>query len=157
MTPATRKQAVEQGSPVYNTGRPCLHGHTANRYTSTGGCLECLRQHRLDYTATIREARRPLADRTSRVFSYRLHPDDHAAALAFCQALDMERGRMPNAAQAVVAPEPPRSATREEVAAHRERILGDLGALNAPPPRRHMPEEMRATLRAAGIRLGDEP
>lgn len=157
MTPATRQQAIAQGSNVYRTGRPCKNGHVADRYVSTGGCIECLREHRADIAAAMREARRPGTDKSARLFTYRLHTDDHAAALAFCQALDMERGRTPSTGQAVVAPEPPRSATPEEVAAHRERILGDLGALNAPPPRRHMTEEMRATLRAAGIPLGDEP
>lgn len=156
MTPATRHEALAAGSTFFHTGRPCRAGHVADRYTSTGNCVQCQKAHRDDYAAALREARRPGMDRSARLFTYRLHPDDHAAALAYCQALDMKRGRVPAAGQAAQLPEPPRSATPEEVAAHRERILQDLGGVQPEQPRRHMTEEMRRNLRAAGFPLGDE-
>jgi hypothetical protein len=37
-----RIAAREAGELFYSTGQPCKYGHHARRYTSTGGCLECL-------------------------------------------------------------------------------------------------------------------
>jgi len=37
-----RIAARRTGALTYNTGKPCKHGHTTDRYTSTGGCLGCL-------------------------------------------------------------------------------------------------------------------
>lgn len=39
----TRRQAINARERRYYTGQPCVHGHLALRYTSTGGCYECLR------------------------------------------------------------------------------------------------------------------
>ena len=39
----TRKQAIANGDIVYNTGKPCKHGHYSNRRTATGVCIECER------------------------------------------------------------------------------------------------------------------
>lgn len=39
----TRKEARQDGDTLFNTGKPCRNGHMAPRYTSTGGCTECLR------------------------------------------------------------------------------------------------------------------
>lgn len=38
----TRDAAAASGSRVYFTGKPCKHGHIAQRYVTTGGCLGCL-------------------------------------------------------------------------------------------------------------------
>jgi len=38
-----RITARETGQMFYSTGKPCKYGHHAQRYTSTGGCIECLR------------------------------------------------------------------------------------------------------------------
>jgi hypothetical protein len=106
MTATTRLAAAAAGLTRYNTGRPCRNGHVADRYTSTGNCSECLKDNNRQLAATLRQAKTP--DTTGgRLFTYRLHPDDHAAALAFCQALDLQRGRQPQASQAVVAQELP--------------------------------------------------
>lgn len=37
----TRKQAQEQGLLRYFTGKPCKHGHVAERHVSSRGCLSC--------------------------------------------------------------------------------------------------------------------
>ena len=37
----TRAQAKVQGSRFYFSGQRCKNGHTAERYTSTGGCVPC--------------------------------------------------------------------------------------------------------------------
>lgn len=39
----TRKQALDQGLTFYFTGKPCKHGHIAERYVSTWWCVECQR------------------------------------------------------------------------------------------------------------------
>ena len=38
-----RMDAAMQGLAKYQPDAPCKRGHTSERYTSTGGCIECLR------------------------------------------------------------------------------------------------------------------
>lgn len=45
-TTMTRKEARTQGLKFYNTGEPCVNGHYADRYTSNGGCVECLAEQK---------------------------------------------------------------------------------------------------------------
>ncbi len=40
--PTERFQAAAQGSKRYFTGEPCKRGHVADRFTSNGGCTECV-------------------------------------------------------------------------------------------------------------------
>lgn len=40
MTP--RREAALRGDKRYTTGKPCLAGHVAERYTSSGACVECV-------------------------------------------------------------------------------------------------------------------
>jgi hypothetical protein len=45
-----RQDAIENGAPRYFTGKPCVHGHVAERKTSDGHCVECVRlKKRADY------------------------------------------------------------------------------------------------------------
>jgi hypothetical protein len=37
----TRKEAARQGLTRYYTGKPCSHGHDAERYTHITRCVEC--------------------------------------------------------------------------------------------------------------------
>lgn len=37
-----RREAIVAGVKTYNTGKPCKHGHTSDRYTSTAICIECV-------------------------------------------------------------------------------------------------------------------
>lgn len=39
----TRADAFSAGLKKFYTGTPCRHGHYSERYTSTSGCIECLR------------------------------------------------------------------------------------------------------------------
>lgn len=91
MSHANRKDARRAGQRLYFPAAPCSHGHTEGRYVSTGHCLGCIRERRALEQQTAKAA----FTGQSRVFAYGLHPDDVAAALAFCQALDLQRGRMP--------------------------------------------------------------
>jgi hypothetical protein len=47
----SRKEARRRGLKVYQ-GSPCLRGHSGLRYTSTGGCIQCISEG-------IRKRRRP--------------------------------------------------------------------------------------------------
>lgn len=38
-----RTQAATQGKCRYFDGKPCVHGHTADRYTRNASCVECQR------------------------------------------------------------------------------------------------------------------
>ena len=40
----TRKEALAKGLKKYFTGKPCKHGHVAERYTATGQCKKCIRK-----------------------------------------------------------------------------------------------------------------
>lgn len=43
----TREQAYARGSKTYYTGKPCKHGHHAERYTNGGACVACFRRYRV--------------------------------------------------------------------------------------------------------------
>ena len=38
----SRNQAFTEGKTRFYTGRPCKNGHDCERYTSMGGCVECI-------------------------------------------------------------------------------------------------------------------
>jgi hypothetical protein len=40
----TREEAKRSGSKRYFDGKPCLHGHIAEHYTSNGSCIVCVRE-----------------------------------------------------------------------------------------------------------------
>lgn len=97
----TRRQAANLGMNKYYTGKPCSHGHDSPRYVSSGICCKCNAEGVKRYNQGITKER---VSRQRGLFAYSLHPDDHAAALAFCQALDLQRGRLPQVPAAPVAP-----------------------------------------------------
>jgi hypothetical protein len=43
--PKTRQEARDSGSKAYFTGLFCKQGHVAKRWTATGNCSECQRNH----------------------------------------------------------------------------------------------------------------
>jgi len=97
-----RAAAIQLGRNKYFTGKPCKRGHLSERYVITSGCIECLRAER-----TGLQVARNLALQGIHPFTFRLHADDHAAARAFCNALNMNRGLAPEADPAVPPPPPP--------------------------------------------------
>ena len=65
--------------------------------------------------------------RLQALFTYKLHPDDHAAALAYCQALDLNRGQRPTAALTYLKPnEIPVQPTPAEIEEQRKQIFHQL-------------------------------
>lgn len=41
MRKSTRGEAIAKRERKYFTGKPCKHGHVAERYTMMGNCVEC--------------------------------------------------------------------------------------------------------------------
>lgn len=117
----TRREAAERGLKHFYTGKPCKRGHDSPRFTTTGGCVKCGAFYTREYT---KRYTKEAAANALGAFRYVLHPDDHAAALAYCQALDMQRGRMPQAPTQAAQPEP------FDAHAARQAIFGKV----LPPP-----------------------
>ena len=112
----TRQQAAEAGEQKYYTGKNCSRGHNCERYTSTGACCKCNAEGVKKYNARTRTV---VNNRSVGAFVYKLHPDDHVAAFAYCQALDIQRGRIPSPALAPILDEP------DIVAIRRHAFKGD--------------------------------
>jgi hypothetical protein len=56
-----RQDAMAQGKSVYFTGKPCKNGHIVQRYTTSGGCLECIRKSREYERIAIKNGREQAA------------------------------------------------------------------------------------------------
>ncbi len=56
--PKRRRDAAALGHGYYRTGRPCCHGHVAERETVSGGCMACKRLSIIAGRKRIREALR---------------------------------------------------------------------------------------------------
>lgn len=81
----SRAEAKAQRVPRYFTGQPCVHGHVSERFTSSGACMECMREYSVAQRATFakREPGRPQG-------AERLTPEQIAANTA---AATMLRGK----------------------------------------------------------------
>lgn len=139
----TRKQAFERGLKRFYTGKPCSKNHDAERFVTTGGCVKC----NSDRSTFFRKSSNASTVSNLRGhFGYPLHPDDYAAALAYCQALDMQRGRTPH------VPEAPREVeeiTPERMKQMRELALGRV--FDVLEPDRDDVDTSTAWLRDAGL------
>lgn len=91
--PATRAEALSRQTVYYHTGRPCRRGHTSDRYTATGACVECVKGAEI----APRKPKHPpdAAQRVADWFYYPLPRPLALQAFAFCQALDLARGADP--------------------------------------------------------------
>jgi len=123
----TRRQAMERGLKRFYTGRPCIAGHDAQRFVTTGGCVACNAARSQLFRSS---AQKTQGSRLRGYFTYDLDPADHAAALAFCQALDLQRGRVPQSSkmpargsEALVLP--------EHLAVYRDQALREAERLRA--------------------------
>lgn len=125
----TRKQAAEAGENKYYTGRPCAHGHESPRYTSTGICCKC---NSVNVSAYNKRMRTTNNNKQAGVFVYPAHPDDHAALLAYAQALDLQRGRCPPSA-AVPSSEENRLVLPADIARFREVAISKAAQIALPP------------------------
>lgn len=117
----TRKAALEQGRVRFYTGRPCSKGHDAQRFVTTGGCVECNRQRSREFSKVVKATQ---SARTRGLFTYPLRPEDYAAALAYCQALDMNAGLMPHIPDAKKPPDAALPfALPDDIARHRKALI----------------------------------
>lgn len=117
----TRMEAAQAGEKKYRTGKPCSNGHDSPRYTSTGICCRCNVDAAKRYSGRVQLT---VKAKLQGHFVYPLHPDDHASALAYCQALDLSRGRVPHV---VAAPTPFGEISAEQaamIAATRASVIG---------------------------------
>lgn len=117
----TRKQAADDGDHKYFTGRPCIHGHLGPRYTTSGICCACNVAAASRYN---KQMQKRVNARLQGHFTYPAHPDDHAALLAYAQALDMQRGRAPYLPD--VAPPPLPAPLPADLARHRETLAASF-------------------------------
>jgi 5-methylcytosine-specific restriction endonuclease McrA len=67
-----RKQARESGLKRYFTGNPCKHGHVAERFVSSGGCVACAIERLAVYDIEKRHlyAKRSKAKNKDKVLAY---------------------------------------------------------------------------------------
>jgi hypothetical protein len=140
-TLTTRREAADAGLKRYYTGRPCKRGHDCQRFTTTGVCVQCAAGYAKSFSTRITEN---MAARAVGNFIYKLHPDDHVAALAYCQGLDLQRGRVPS------APPAPSAAQPVDIDAVRRKVFGP----NTAPPVQAgstLHPDMAAQLRASGL------
>lgn len=75
----TRAEAHNAGMKKYFTGEPCRNGHTSKRYTSTGGCVQCVANHRKQFIAG------------RKVVRLEVHPDDEKALRDLAESLNIAR------------------------------------------------------------------
>lgn len=85
MNVSPRLAAAQAGRRRYVTGNPCKHGHVAERFTSSGGCVECIGSYARKIAVGLDTGR----DRFSGVEVVRVfaHPDDAALVREFAGAL----------------------------------------------------------------------
>ena len=137
----SRKEAFDLKLKRFFTGRECKRGHLAQRFVSTGNCVACCTERSRAFVAEKNYG--------GGKFAYPLSSqEDHAAAWAFCQALDLARGAVPTASTI-------EGVTSKETAADIKAIRKGLYGPNAdgPPPsgRSEMAPEMAAQLRYFGL------
>lgn len=83
-TPISRQAAFDQGLSHFYTGRPCKHGHDAQRIVASGACAQCVRGYSKAYARAKNGA-------FVTVTFTQLHPDDAAALRDTCAALQAAR------------------------------------------------------------------
>lgn len=54
--PISRAQAIAVRQRRYNTGKPCQRGHLSDRYTTSGQCVECAKEHSRERHQAVKDA-----------------------------------------------------------------------------------------------------
>ena len=119
----TRAQAAAQGRKHFYTGKPCKYGHDSLRFTSTGGCMACNAARSKVFSQAVAA--------NGQAFTYHAHPDDHAALLAYAQALDIQRGRVPFVPDAVPRGAEP-AALPADIERHRATLIASYSQPTVP-------------------------
>lgn len=118
----SRQEAAALGRKRFYTGKPCKYGHDAPRFVSTGGCTAC--------NAARSQSFSRLSGANGEAFAYKIHPDDYAALLAYAQALDIQRGRIP---QTPARAKPAPRASAQDVEDARRVAFGRFAPAGAAP------------------------
>lgn len=72
MNVVPRKVALKQGLKLYFTGKPCKKsGHVVERYTSTGGCVECSKQYPKENLESVNAYKKRYSDKNAAVIQKR--------------------------------------------------------------------------------------
>ena len=98
-----RKEATAKGLKKYNTGRPCKHGHIADRYVESGACSACLKNMVAINYASSSGQREFIANRTAQIFLF-----TKLSGLSALKMLvdSMIAARLPEVAPDAVNPQP---------------------------------------------------
>jgi hypothetical protein len=65
-----RKEAAAAGLKKYDTGRPCKHGHRADRYVDSGACSTCLKNMASIKHAGGASQREEVATKTKQIYLF---------------------------------------------------------------------------------------
>lgn len=87
--PKTRSEAAAVGKAKFFTGRVCAKGHRSFRYTSTGTCAACVKQHGRKYSQEKRNVVRGFQQ-----IRVTVHVDEIPQVLRFVDALNAARNLM---------------------------------------------------------------
>lgn len=98
-----RKEAAAAGLKKYNTGRPCRHGHSADRYVDSGACSACLKNMVAVNYAKSADEREIIASRTKQIYLFTKLSGLPAIKMLVDGAV---AARLPNVAVETVNPEP---------------------------------------------------
>lgn len=82
----SRNEARMKGMTRYKTGKRCKWNHIAERYTSTGMCVECSNLHSKKYHSQLKKSR----EGKVRMVVW-VHPDDVTTINGMTTALDNSR------------------------------------------------------------------
>jgi len=85
----TRAEAIAFGSRRYFTGKPCKHGHIAERHVATRNCIICQRRRTIAWTKEWRRRTNSPSTASVRIWRRR-NPDAWAASQG--RALAVKRG-----------------------------------------------------------------
>ena len=88
----SRKEAHERGLKRFYTGNPCIRGHDAQRFVTTGNCVRCNAERSKLFKS---ESQALQLARSRKMFAYPIDAEDYAALLAYAQGLDLARGKTP--------------------------------------------------------------
>jgi hypothetical protein len=114
-----RIAAQEAGAAYYFTGKPCKHGHVAERYTNTATCVECARQR-----AQRHKQQDP--ERAQRV--YRAWRDSNADAIRQKKRESWAAQRAAGVPRTPAAPERRQVESRRYYEKHRDEISARVQA-----------------------------
>lgn len=121
----TRADAIRLKRKRYFTGKPCKHGHTAERFTSTGNCASCHKDRGHSFVSSRQFFAARSAAAGLQLFSFECHPDDMPALQAIAEGMAADRLAAYDRAAAVPTMPGVLAAIVENAPAHR-RIDGTI-------------------------------